>query len=83
MERSNFYDSYGTSWADQWDYDQDSVPRHQGKKKSSNSKKVGDGFDKTKSVASTGFVKVKKGTSLGFNWIKDKYDKRNQNKTTK
>ncbi|KAF9623315.1 hypothetical protein IFM89_000804 [Coptis chinensis] len=81
MEKSN---SYGASWADQWDYSNPD-PVHTedpNKKKSGTSnkygKKVGEGFDKTKAVASTGMKKVKEGTTLGFNWVKEKYNKRNQ-----
>ncbi|KAG1331410.1 hypothetical protein COCNU_02G013780 [Cocos nucifera] len=70
MERSG---SFGTSWADQWDYG-DFEPAQE-KKKSSG---VKNGVEKTKAVASTGLKKVKEGTSLGFQWIKDKYQKRTQ-----
>ncbi|XVE54907.1 hypothetical protein DITRI_Ditri03aG0119700 [Diplodiscus trichospermus] len=86
MEGNN-YNSYETSWADQWDYS-DPVPAASGanKKKSNNSggtgakykQKVGEGFEKTKAVASTGVKKVKHGTSLGIQWIKDKYQKTTQ-----
>ncbi|KAJ4850059.1 hypothetical protein Tsubulata_034419 [Turnera subulata] len=78
--------SYGTSWADQWDYGPD--PHHDSYNKKSNTnnssstakykQKVGEGFGKTKAVASTGFKKVKEGTSVGFHWIKDKYQKTTQ-----
>ncbi|PIA62268.1 hypothetical protein AQUCO_00200331v1 [Aquilegia coerulea] len=83
MENNN--NSYGASWADQWDYNNpDPVPVQNEKKSSSGTgggaaakygKKVGD---KTKAVASTGLKKVKEGTTLGFHWIKDKYNKRTQ-----
>nr|DAD31061.1 TPA_asm: hypothetical protein HUJ06_009912 [Nelumbo nucifera] len=79
MERSN---SFGTSWADQWDYSNPNpVPPQQQHKKSGDAvgkckKKMGEGFEKSKAVASTGFKKVKEGTSVGFQWIKDKYQKR-------
>ncbi|KAK9107946.1 hypothetical protein Syun_023957 [Stephania yunnanensis] len=89
MEHNNNNNgSYGASWADQWDvYNPDPVvvpPKN--KKKSSvgsvgdskYAKKVGEGFDKSKAVASTGFKKMKEGTTLGFNWVKDKYRKRTQ-----
>ncbi|XVF09217.1 hypothetical protein REPUB_Repub07fG0073000 [Reevesia pubescens] len=82
MEGNN--NSYGTSWADQWDYNYDPAPATTAdkKKKSSNTakykQKVGDGLEKTKAVASTGLKKVKEGTSLGIQWIKDKYHKTTQ-----
>ncbi|KAK3030069.1 hypothetical protein RJ639_037617 [Escallonia herrerae] len=78
MEGKN---SYGTSWADQWDYDQDLALAEQTKKSIYNGgsrtsrygKKVEHGYDKTKAVASTGVKKVKEGTSVGIQWIKEKY----------
>ncbi|XP_010255294.1 PREDICTED: uncharacterized protein LOC104596014 [Nelumbo nucifera] len=78
MERSN---SFGTSWADQWDYSNpDPIPEQKksGDATAKYKKKVGEGFEKTKSVASAGFKKVKEGTSVGLKWIKDKYQKRTQ-----
>ncbi|CAN6815078.1 unnamed protein product [Brassica oleracea] len=33
------------------------------------------GLGKTKAAASSGFKKVKTGTSLGLSWVKDKYTK--------
>ncbi|KAG8379043.1 hypothetical protein BUALT_Bualt07G0047200 [Buddleja alternifolia] len=72
----------GGSWADQWDTTtSDPVPE---KKKSGGGaaakygKKVGEGFGKTKSAATTGVKKVKEGTSVGFQWIKEKYQKTTQ-----
>ncbi|KAK6249435.1 hypothetical protein SCA6_003440 [Theobroma cacao] len=81
MEGNN--SSYGTSWADQWDYsDPTPVSTTQNKNtKSSTAKykqKVGEGLGKTKAVASTGVKKVKEGTSLGIHWIKEKYHKTTQ-----
>ncbi|XWS51024.1 hypothetical protein CRYUN_Cryun12cG0140900 [Craigia yunnanensis] len=84
MEGNN--NSYGTSWADQWDYNDPAPAASTGnKKKSSNGgtsakykQKVGEGLGKTKAVASTGVKKVKEGTSLGIQWIKDKYQKTTQ-----
>ncbi|KAJ8547810.1 hypothetical protein K7X08_021046 [Anisodus acutangulus] len=74
------YNSNETSWADQWDpepasYDKKSTGNNNSSKISS---KVGDTFGKTKSVASTGVKKVKSGASAGFQWIKDKCHKPNQ-----
>ncbi|KAH0457090.1 hypothetical protein IEQ34_014997 [Dendrobium chrysotoxum] len=71
MERSS---SYENSWADQWDYGDDPVlptgkmnsVGHGGK----------NGVEKTKAMAATGLKKMKQGTTSGFNWIKDKYQKR-------
>lgn len=37
--------------------------------------KLEDGFEKTKSVASSGFKKIKSGSSVGIHWIKNKYYK--------
>ncbi|KAF8378336.1 hypothetical protein HHK36_029675 [Tetracentron sinense] len=73
--------SYGTSWADQWDYSNPDLVTEQnstGGATSKYKKKLGEGFGKTKSVASTGMRKMKVGTSSGFQWIKDKYHKRTQ-----
>ncbi|KAI3723093.1 hypothetical protein L2E82_34437 [Cichorium intybus] len=36
-------------------------------------KKVGEGFGKMKEVAATGAKKVKQGTSIGLQWIKDNF----------
>ncbi|PIN26410.1 hypothetical protein CDL12_00825 [Handroanthus impetiginosus] len=70
----------GGSWADQWDTGTDPLPE---KKKSSGGgavakygKKVGEGLGKTKAAATVGVKKVKQGTSLGFQWIKEKCQKR-------
>jgi len=74
MERSN---SFGTSWADQWDYSNpDPIP--ESKPGSGNEKK--GGVEKTKAAAATGLKKVKAGTTLGFNWIKDKCQKKSTQK---
>lgn len=81
----------GNSWADQWDYKSDPTP-HQPKKASSSSgsgggggkykQKVEDGMEKTKAVAATGVKKVKDGTSVGIQWIKDKYLKTTKKSST-
>lgn len=71
------YNSYETSWADQWD----SNPTYEYKKnyndkKSGNnaiSNKFSNTIGKTKSAASTGVKKVKS----GFHWIKEKCHKPN------
>lgn len=67
---NNYNNSYGTSWADQWD------PKPEYPQGSSSSKKstaatamASKGLDKTKTAASTGVKKLK----FGFQWIKDKY----------
>ncbi|KAM7479940.1 hypothetical protein LguiA_028153 [Lonicera macranthoides] len=71
--------SYGTSWADQWDNGPDPAPAHvQTGPRAKYGKKVGDGFGKTKAVASNGMKKVKSGTSVGIQWIKSKYQKTTQ-----
>ena len=77
MEGNN---TYGASWADQWDNGPDPVPAAADTKKSGGTtakykQKVGEGLGKTKAVASVGVKKVKEGTSVGFQWIKDKYHK--------
>ncbi|CAN6198155.1 unnamed protein product [Urochloa humidicola] len=77
MQRSN---SFGTSWADQWDTGADPIPRaprdgHHGR----GGKAAGGGGgvgEKTKAAAATGLRKVKEGTAHGFQWIKDKYHKK-------
>ncbi|OAY83860.1 hypothetical protein ACMD2_15432 [Ananas comosus] len=72
MERSN---SFGMSWADQWDYGGD-APSAASQKKGGGGKK--NGVEKTKEIASNGFKKVKEGTTQGFQWVKEKYQKRTQ-----
>ncbi|KAF8399342.1 hypothetical protein HHK36_015207 [Tetracentron sinense] len=56
------------SWADQWDYSNpDPVPDQNKKGDGATAKvgkKVGEGFGKTKAVASTGIKKVKEGTTV-------------------
>ncbi|KAI3499380.1 hypothetical protein L1887_35179 [Cichorium endivia] len=37
--------------------------------------KLEDGFEKSKAVASTGLKKIKRGSTVGFHWIKHKYQK--------
>lgn len=81
----------GASWADQWDNSGDSakggrigggaVVRSGGGGAAPNSntakykEKLGQGLDKTKTVASSGFKKLKTGSAMGFRWVKDKYQK--------
>ena len=72
MQRSN---SFGTSWADQWDYGGDPSPRARGRQDTGGGKKQG-GVEKTKAAAATGLRKVKEGTASGFQWIKDKCQKK-------
>ncbi|RZC50395.1 hypothetical protein C5167_018819 [Papaver somniferum] len=88
MERNN---SYSASWADQWDYNNPD-PVYENKKKNRKfltlggggdgtnkyGKKVGDGLEKTKEVAITSAKKVKEGATFGFQWLKEKYNKRTQ-----
>lgn len=68
-------ESYGTTWADQWDDGPDPVSGSNQHKKKSNSNKV---LGKTKTVASTGVKKLKEGTSVSLQWIKTKYSKTTQ-----
>lgn len=68
------------SWADQWDSSNHSSGKTTeggsgGGTSAKYKEKVGAGFGKTKAVASSGLKKVKIGTSLGLNWVKDKYNK--------
>lgn len=68
---NNYKNSYGTSWADQWDT-RPEYPQQSSSSKKSNSSATAmasKGLDKTKTVASTGVNKLK----FGFQWIKDKY----------
>ncbi|ONK58788.1 uncharacterized protein A4U43_C09F16650 [Asparagus officinalis] len=67
MERSN---SFGTSWADQWDYSNPDPMIRPETRDIGHGKK--SGVEKTKEVAATGLKKVKAGTTMGFHWIKDK-----------
>uniref|UniRef100_A0A3Q7FR00 Uncharacterized protein n=1 Tax=Solanum lycopersicum TaxID=4081 RepID=A0A3Q7FR00_SOLLC len=69
--------AYENSWADQWDYHKESYSKENKKGDFSAvgvgvAKKVGE---KTKAVASTSMKKMKEGTSSGFQWIKEKYQK--------
>ncbi|GFP98473.1 hypothetical protein PHJA_001991200 [Phtheirospermum japonicum] len=71
----------GGSWADQWDTAQEPLPEKKksgGGSASKYGKKVGEGLGKTKAAATTGVKKVKEGTSVGFQWIKDKCQKTTQ-----
>uniref|UniRef100_A0A0E0L9U3 Uncharacterized protein n=1 Tax=Oryza punctata TaxID=4537 RepID=A0A0E0L9U3_ORYPU len=69
--------SYGTSWADQWDYGSDPPPSSSsGKRSGGGGKKGGGGVEKTKAAAASGLRKVKEGTAHGFQWIKDKYQQK-------
>ncbi|KAL7617936.1 hypothetical protein Lser_V15G00446 [Lactuca serriola] len=73
-------DNSYNSWADQWDPEPEYYNGYPGSKSNHGSgnsikSKVGEGFDKSKTVATTGMKKVKNGTTLGFHWIKDKYHK--------
>ncbi|KAJ9560245.1 hypothetical protein OSB04_005405 [Centaurea solstitialis] len=66
-------DNRYNSWADQWDPEPEQYNSYHENKSSVGIKsKVGDGFSKSKAVASTRMKKVKKGTTLGFHWIKEK-----------
>lgn len=67
-------DNSYNSWADQWDTRSEYV-NPTSKKNNTVKEKVGDGLGKTKAVALTGMKKVKQGTSIGFHWIKEKYNK--------
>lgn len=78
MERNG---SYGKSWADQWESINPDDSKRTSTSTSSGSKygkKVGEGLGKTKAVASTGFKKMKEGTSVSLRWIKHKYNKTTQ-----
>ncbi|KAJ0237543.1 Uncharacterized protein HA466_0249190 [Hirschfeldia incana] len=75
----------GTSWADQWDNSAKGGriggSAVSGGGAASNSKtakykeKLGQGLDKTKAVASSGFKKLKTSSAIGFSWVKAKYYK--------
>ncbi|XVE84990.1 hypothetical protein DITRI_Ditri17bG0056200 [Diplodiscus trichospermus] len=72
--------SYGTSWADQWDNGPDPFPTEPSKSsegaKSKYSKKVENGFDKTKAAAVTSMKKAKAGAAAGISWIKQNCSKK-------
>ncbi|PWA97095.1 hypothetical protein CTI12_AA032560 [Artemisia annua] len=71
-------DNRYNSWADQWDPEPDYYNGYSGSSKTGNSNiksKVGESFGKSKAVATTGLKKVTKGTTLGFQWIKEKCHK--------
>ncbi|OEL13505.1 hypothetical protein BAE44_0025477 [Dichanthelium oligosanthes] len=69
MQRSN---SFGTSWADQWDNGGDPSPRAPSDRGRAGKAGGGGVGEKTKAAAATGLRKVKEGTAQGFQWIKDK-----------
>ncbi|PUZ61544.1 hypothetical protein GQ55_4G284400 [Panicum hallii var. hallii] len=74
MQRSN---SFGTSWADQWDNGGDPSPRAPRDHGRAGKAGAGAGVgEKTKAAAATGLRKVKEGTAHGFQWIKDKCQKK-------
>ena len=75
MQRSN---SFGTSWADQWDTGADPSPRApRGRGGAGKAGGAGAGVgEKTKAAAAAGLRKVKEGTAHGFQWIKDKCQKK-------
>ncbi|KVH98705.1 hypothetical protein Ccrd_023067 [Cynara cardunculus var. scolymus] len=73
-------DNRYNSWADQWDPEPEYSNRYTGGKSNGASgggikSRVGEGFSKSKVAATTGMKKVKKGTTLGFHWIKEKCHK--------
>ncbi|XP_057419371.1 uncharacterized protein LOC130713610 [Lotus japonicus] len=78
------YNSYGTSWADQWDDGPDPIMVGSNNKSNGGGattkykEKLGEGLGKTKTVASSGIKKLKDGTSVGIHWIKTKYSKATQ-----
>ncbi|CAN6201944.1 unnamed protein product [Urochloa humidicola] len=79
MERSS---SFGTSWADQWDTGADPSPRAPRDRDHGRGGRNGGGGgvgEKTKAAAATGIRKVKEGTASGFQWIKDKCQKKGSN----
>ncbi|XP_033136766.1 uncharacterized protein LOC103842668 [Brassica rapa] len=77
----------GTSWADQWDNSAKGGRIGGGavsgggggapstSKTAKHKEKLGQGLDKTKALASSGFKKLKTGSAIGFRWVKDKYHK--------
>ncbi|KAG2610526.1 hypothetical protein PVAP13_4KG195200 [Panicum virgatum] len=74
MQRSS---SFGASWADQWDTGGDPSPREPRDRGRGRAGKAGGGVgEKTKAAAATGLRKVKEGTAHGFQWIKDKCQKK-------
>lgn len=82
MEVNN---SYGTSWADQWDSGPDTHPAGDSRKTGSGSSAAGtykqkavEGLGKTKTAASHGVKKVKEGTTMGIQWFKTKCQKSTQ-----
>lgn len=77
------YNSYETSWADQWDsnptYEYKNYDKKNGNNGSSNNK-FSNTFGKTKLVASSGVKKIKSGAYASFNWIKENCQKSNTQK---
>ncbi|EER88145.1 uncharacterized protein LOC8065704 [Sorghum bicolor] len=80
MQRNN---SFGTSWADQWDYGGGDASPRAARDHARGGKTGGGGGgvgEKTKAAAATGIRKVKEGTAQGFQWIKDKCQRKNGGK---
>jgi len=74
-ERRN---SFGLTWAEQWDYsynDQDTAQKN----KSVVLTRLADYNKKMKCAASAGAKMVKEGTSAGIRWAKHQYHKNSQN----
>ncbi|GJN29172.1 hypothetical protein PR202_gb17369 [Eleusine coracana subsp. coracana] len=76
MQRSS---SFGTSWADQWDNGGDPSPRA-ARDDGAGGKKGSGAAEKTKAAAASGLRKVKEGTAQGFQWIKDKCQRKSGGK---
>ncbi|MQL78201.1 hypothetical protein Taro_010644 [Colocasia esculenta] len=73
MDVNSPYQSWGTSWADQWDSGQDPAP-------AAGKSKKGAGLEKTKKAATAGVKRVKEGTGQGLQWIKDKFSSHKKSK---
>ncbi|KAL8230180.1 hypothetical protein R6Q59_025380 [Mikania micrantha] len=71
--------SYGSSWADQWDHNPDPMPPAANYNKNTGGEGMAGKYGKkAKEGFVTGAKKVKRGTSIGVQWIKDKYQKTTQ-----
>ncbi|KAL5728379.1 hypothetical protein ACHQM5_001471 [Ranunculus cassubicifolius] len=81
------------SWADQWGAGgsygtEENTHQNHGKNESGNKKmaviktKASAGLDKAKAAAVVGAMKVKGGTSTGFKWMKEQYQKKKSSSST-
>jgi hypothetical protein len=77
MASDNRRNSFGLTWAEQWDYSFNDQEKEE-KNKSVIVTRLADYNKKMKHAASVGAKKVKEGTSAGIRWAKHQYHKNTQ-----